>query len=63
MDALRDVYVLDSMVAIDGTTKNSLDGFTREWPDDVDCTESVVESLKQRGIWDLDDKIYKKFQL
>ncbi|MDD5156782.1 menaquinone biosynthesis decarboxylase [Sulfurimonas sp.] len=63
MDAIRDIYISDPMVAIDGTTKNLLDGFTREWPDDVDCTESVVESLKQRDIWDLDDKIYKKFQL
>lgn len=63
MDAIRDVYISDPMVGIDGTTKNLLDGFTREWPDDVDCTESVVESLKKRGIWDLDDKLYREFQL
>lgn len=63
MDALRDVYISGLMVGVDGTNKTELDGFTREWPDDVDCTPSVVESLKQRGIWDLDDKIYNQFQL
>jgi len=63
MDAQRDVFVNDLMVGIDGTNKTSVDGFTREWPDDVDCTLSVVESLKSRGIWDLDDKLYNKFQL
>jgi len=63
MDALRDIYINESMVCIDGTNKNELDDFTREWPDDVECTSSVVESLKQRGIWDLDDEIYNKYQL
>ena len=63
MDAGRDVYISGLMVGIDGTNKNALDGFTREWPDDVDCTPSVVESLKQRGLWDLDDKLYNEYQL
>jgi 4-hydroxy-3-polyprenylbenzoate decarboxylase len=63
MDALRDVYISGLMVGIDGTKKNALDGFTREWPDDVDCTKSVVDSLKARGIWDLDDATYEKYQL
>ena len=63
MDALRDVYTTGLMVGIDGTNKNTLDNFTREWPDDVDCTQSVVESLKEKGVWELDEKLYKKFQL
>ncbi|WP_297482914.1 menaquinone biosynthesis decarboxylase [Sulfurimonas sp.] len=63
MDALRDVYSAGLMVGIDGTNKTQLDGFTREWPDDVDCTPSVVERLKAKGIWDFDDKLFKKFQL
>jgi len=36
------------MVGVDGTTKNALDGFERRWPDDVDCTLSVVESTKEQ---------------
>jgi len=63
IDAQRDIYIDGLMVGIDGTNKNQLDGFVREWPDDVDCTQSVVDSLKQRGIWDFEDKLYDKFQL
>jgi 4-hydroxy-3-polyprenylbenzoate decarboxylase len=63
MDAIRDVFVSGLMVGIDGTNKTQLDGFTREWPDDVDCTPSVVKSLKEKSLWDLDDKLYNKFQL
>ena len=63
MDALRDVYTAGLMVGIDGTNKTQLDGFTREWPDDVDCTPSVVEKLKEKGVWDFDDKLFQKFQL
>ena len=63
MDAQRDVFVSGLMVGVDGTNKTTLDGFTRRWPDDVDCTPSVVESLKERGIWDLDEKTYKEYQL
>ncbi|MCF6340007.1 MAG: menaquinone biosynthesis decarboxylase [Sulfurimonas sp.] len=63
IDAQRDIYISGLMVGIDGTNKNSLDGFNREWPDDVDCTPSVVESLKEKGLWDLSDEEYKKYQL
>lgn len=63
IDAQRDIFVSGSMVGIDGTNKNKLDNYTREWPDDVDCTPSVIESLKERGIWDFDEKLYDKYQL
>jgi 4-hydroxy-3-polyprenylbenzoate decarboxylase len=63
IDAQRDIFVSGLMVGVDGTNKNQLDGFTREWPDDVDCTKSVVESLKAKGVWDFDEKLYNKFQL
>lgn len=63
MDAMRDVFISGLMVGVDGTTKNSLDGFERRWPDDVDCTPSVVESLKSKGVWDLSENLYEKFQL
>ncbi len=63
IDALRDIFISGLMVGVDGTNKNLLDGFTREWPDDVDCTPSVVDSLKKKGVWDLDDKLHNEYQL
>ena len=63
IDANRDIFVHDLMVGIDATTKTSVDDFTREWPDDVTCTPSVIESLKQRGLWTLDDASCKKFAI
>ncbi len=63
MDAQRDVFIDGMMVGVDGTNKNALDDFVREWPDDVDCTQSVIEQLKERSLWDLDEKLEKKYQL
>jgi 4-hydroxy-3-polyprenylbenzoate decarboxylase len=63
MDAARDIYRSESIVAIDGTMKTEMDGFEREWPGDVECTPSVVEYLKSLGLWDLDQKLEKKYQL
>ncbi|QSZ42071.1 menaquinone biosynthesis decarboxylase [Sulfurimonas aquatica] len=63
IDALRDIYVSGLMVGIDGTNKNSFDGYKREWPDDVDCTEHIVEVLKSKKLWDLEERLNNKFQL
>ena len=63
IDAQRDIFTSGLMVGIDGTNKNILDGFSRRWPADVDCTQSVVDSLKAKKLWDLDDKLYMKYQL
>ncbi len=63
IDALRDIYISDLMIGVDGTNKTELDGFTREWPDDVDCTKSVIKSLKKKGVWDLDEKLLVDYQL
>ena len=63
MDAMRDIFISGLMVGVDGTKKNALDGFERRWPDDVDCTLSVIESLKSKGVWDLSENLYEKFQL
>ena len=63
MDAQRDIFISGLMVGIDGTNKSSVDGFTREWPDDVECTPLVVQTLKNKNLWDLNDKFVEKFQL
>jgi len=63
IDAQRDIFISGLMVGVDGTNKNMLDGFSRRWPDDVDCTLSVIDSLKSKGVWDLNEKLHEKFQL
>ncbi len=63
VDSMRDVYSCGVMVGVDGTNKTALDGFTREWPDDVECTKKVVESLKERKVWDLDARLEERYQL
>jgi len=49
IDAQRDI-VLSPFIAIDGTNKNSLDGYEREWPDDTDCDQEVLKSLINRKL-------------
>ena len=63
MDAQRDIFTSGLMVGIDGTNKNQLDGFSREWPDDVECTPSVITSLQERGVFDLNPKLIAKYQI
>ncbi len=63
IDAGRDVYIQDNLVGVDGTNKNSLDGFEREWPGDVECTPSVINSLVERKVLVMDSSLQDKFQL
>ncbi|RBQ32552.1 menaquinone biosynthesis decarboxylase [Arcobacter sp. FW59] len=63
IDSNRDLWIDGNTLCLDGTNKNSLDGFTRRWPDDVDCTKSVIDSLRERKIIDIDDEFIKKFYL
>lgn len=62
IDAARDVE-LDPFIFIDGTTKSEVDGFYREWPDDTLCSKEVLESLRERGLVDYDEKLVRKFGL
>ncbi len=63
LDAMRDLYRGNVVVALDGTAKTAADGFEREWPGDVECTPEVVERLKGMGVWDLEEALEKKYQL
>ena len=62
IDASRDI-VTAPFIAIDATNKNSLDGYTREWPGDTLCDKKTLESLSQKGLIDIDDAFIKKFGL
>jgi 4-hydroxy-3-polyprenylbenzoate decarboxylase len=62
IDAMRDIK-LEPFIIIDGTNKNELDGFSREWPDDTHCTKEVLDSLQQRGLVEIDEQFIRRFGL
>ncbi|QCD52422.1 menaquinone biosynthesis decarboxylase [Campylobacter sp. RM16192] len=64
IDAQRDIYYTKSgVICIDATPKSKLDGYTREWPKQTDCTREVVNSLIERGIVENDEKLFNKFEI
>lgn len=62
IDASRDVW-LSPFIGIDATNKNSLDEFHREWPGDVNCDKIIIDSLRQRGILEIDDELIHTYQI
>ncbi|RDU65870.1 menaquinone biosynthesis decarboxylase [Helicobacter didelphidarum] len=47
---------------LDATAKSNLEGYNREWPKDTNCTESIIVSLKNRGLLDgIDETFFKRF--
>ena len=62
IDAQRDIWV-DTMIGIDGTNKDAMDGFAREWPGDVVCDNAVFDALRGRALIDLDDETVARYQL
>jgi len=63
LDAGRDLRIFDDVVYLDGTNKSSVDGFERRWPDDVTCTPEVVNQLKSKGLWNLDEDLEALYEL
>jgi len=59
IDSNRDIYIHGDTICLDATNKNSHDNFKRRWPDDVVCTQSVIDDLRKREIIDVDDKFIK----
>ena len=63
IDSNRDIWIDEGTICIDGTNKSKLDNFQRRWPDDVDCTPSVLQDLRERGLIDITDEFAEKFML
>ena len=61
IDAQRDIFIDNQTICIDATNKNKLDNFLRRWPDDVVCTKSVIDDLRERKILDIDEQFIKKW--
>jgi 4-hydroxy-3-polyprenylbenzoate decarboxylase len=63
IDALRDIFVEDEFIGIDATTKNALDGYTREWPKDTDCDQAVISHLIELGLIENNPQFLKHFHI
>jgi len=63
IDAKRDIFLQKEFIGIDATNKGEIDGFEREWPDDTDCDPNVINSLKERGLIDIDENFIKRFYI
>ena len=63
IDASRDVGVREKSVFVDCTDKGALEGYNKEWAVETDCTESVIQSLRARGLIDVDDAFLRAFQI
>ena len=62
IEANRDIFI-DDIIGIDGTNKSEIDGFNREWPDDVNCSKIVIEDLRKRGLIEISDEEIEYFQI
>jgi len=63
IDALRDVWI-EEIIGIDGTNKSKIDGFSREWPPDVDSTPEIIEKLKKLGLIEgISEENLEKYQV
>lgn len=62
IDALHDIYI-GELVVVDATRKNQLDGYKRDWPEDVYCDRDVIERLRKDGILSVKDDFLKKFSI
>ena len=60
IDSNRDLFINGHTICLDATNKNAFDNFSRRWPDDVDCSKEVIESLK-RKIIDVSDEFIINF--
>jgi 4-hydroxy-3-polyprenylbenzoate decarboxylase len=63
MDAKRDIYVDGEFIFVDATKKGKKDGYDREWPNDTVCEQSVLDSLKNRGLVEFDEEFLRKWQI
>lgn len=63
IDSQRDIYTEKGYIGIDGTNKNELDSYKREWPGDTDCDMNVIGDLRKRGLINIDDDFLKKFYI
>lgn len=63
IDAKRDILILGALMCVDATDKGICDGYKRGWPEETDCTPSVIASLRERGLLDVSDEFLHRFHI
>ncbi|OCR90291.1 menaquinone biosynthesis decarboxylase [Campylobacter fetus] len=63
IDAKRDIFVRNELICIDATSKFELDGYTRGWPKETNCSREVIENLIKKGVLERDEELFEKFEI
>ncbi|EAK0827229.1 menaquinone biosynthesis decarboxylase [Campylobacter fetus] len=63
IDAKRDIFVRNELVCIDATSKFELDGYTRGWPKETNCSREVIENLIKKGVLERNEELFEKFEI
>lgn len=63
IDAKRDIYINEDLLAIDAQAKDKSDDYERQWPEQTDCSKEVLKELIKRGLLKEDKELFDKFEL
>ncbi|MBK1971728.1 menaquinone biosynthesis decarboxylase [Campylobacter sp. TTU-622] len=63
IDAKRDIYIKEKVVAIDASAKGKMEGYERTWPEETICSKEIIDDLILRKILKNDTQLFKKFEI
>ncbi|MSN95975.1 menaquinone biosynthesis decarboxylase [Campylobacter sp. FMV-PI01] len=63
IDANRDIFISDDQICIDATTKFEWEGYEREWPEEINCSKSVIKNLIDKQLLENDIEFFNKFEI
>ncbi|PAF51009.1 menaquinone biosynthesis decarboxylase [Helicobacter sp. 13S00477-4] len=64
IDAKRDILIHQNTIFIDATDKNKSDNYLREWPLETDCSENIIQNLREKGLLEgISEGFMKRFQI
>ena len=63
IDALRDIFIDGEQICIDATSKGEIENYPRKWPDETNCTRSVINELIKKGLLENDLKFFEKYEI
>lgn len=63
IDALRDIFIDDNQIAIDATSKSSIDGYLRQWPLETLCDENIIKKLIDKKLIDYNIDFFRYYEI